>query len=203
MLTVKIVLCSWCKKDVPTLIEADGLERIPPGIHEAKLSISHGICKSCEVNLEPRKSEGGVTPKDTSQDRIQEMKEFFEGKPLVTLDDIKVLMTRAGDMRWPDDDHQCRLQRCQANGHIHPHFKSSEGKSMLRALYGIESSKELLKSQADDLYEKFGKVLSGLAFLSRDRDGTPCITLPLGETEEEIKASVLKYDVGPGVGDSV
>jgi hypothetical protein len=43
-------------------------------------------------------------------------------QPEASLEDIKVMMTRAGEMRWPDDNKKCRKQNCSENGHIHPWF---------------------------------------------------------------------------------
>lgn len=116
-----------------------------------------------------------------------------EDQPEASLEDIKVMMTRAGKMRWPDDGHKCRKQECSANGHIHPWFKGAEAKSMIQSLYGVESSKELRKPQVDFLYEEFGKVLAGKAFLDRDGQGTVYIATPPGENEEEVRKSVLAY----------
>jgi hypothetical protein len=49
MLTVTIVLCSWCVSARP--VRVDGAEKIPPGLHDAKLQISHGMCSTCEVKF--------------------------------------------------------------------------------------------------------------------------------------------------------
>lgn len=134
----------------------------------------------------------------TSEENVEEIARFFTGKPTpdqpeATLEDIKVLMTRSGEMRWPDDDKKCRKQGCSANGHIHPYFKGADAKSMIRSIYGVESSKELRKPQTEFLYEEFGKVLSGRAFLDRDGQGTVYIATPSGGTEEEVRAKVLLY----------
>jgi hypothetical protein len=138
----------------------------------------------------------------TPEENVAALRKYFVGpvvpispdQPECSIEDIKVLMTRANQMRWPDDGHQCRKQNCDLNGHIHPRFKTDDGKSIIRSLYGnIESSKELRKPQIDFLYESFGKVLSGAAFLDRDGQGTVYIATPPGETEEEVRASVLKY----------
>ncbi len=139
-------------------------------------------------------------PLDTrTEDSCEELKRFFgvppidKTQPEATLEDIKVLMTKANGMSWPDDDHKCRKQDCKANGHIHPHFKTAEGKSLIRSAYGVESSKELRKPQIDFLDVEFGKVLAGKAFLARDKEGTVYIATPVGDTEEEVRTKVLKY----------
>jgi len=136
---------------------------------------------------------------ESVQENIDDIvKTFGVTKPLpdqpeATLEDIKVLMTRSGEMRWPDDAKKCRKQSCSANGHIHPYFKGAEAKSMIRSLYGVESSKELRKPQVEFLHEEFGKVLAGRAFLDRDGQGTVYIATPSGATEEEVRANVLLY----------
>jgi hypothetical protein len=70
-----------------------------------------------------------------------------------------VLMTRAGQMVWPDGEE----------------FKTADGKSMIQALFKVSSSKELRKPQVDWLYEQFGRVLAGQAYLARDEKGIPFI----------------------------
>lgn len=140
-----------------------------------------------------------VPPPSTPEESCEELKVFFgvtpiqPDQPAASLEDIKVMMTRAGEMRWPDDGHKCRRQGCSANGHIHPYFKGAEAKSMIRSLYGVESSKDLRKPQVEFLYEEFGKVLAGRAFLDRDGQETVYIATPAGTTEEEVKKNVLAY----------
>jgi hypothetical protein len=135
----------------------------------------------------------------TAKETCNELKKFFgtpeisEDQPAATLDDIKVLMTKANKMRWPDDDHKCRKQDCKANGHIHPNFKTADGKSLIRCAYGVESSKELRKPQVDFLDGEFGKVLAGKAFLAKDKEGTVYVATPEGVTDEEVKRKVLSY----------
>lgn len=82
-----------------------------------------------------------------------------ESEPNVSGEDVKVLMTRCGQLAWPDGEE----------------FKSSDGKIMIKALFKLESSKDLKKSQADWLYAEFGKVLAGHAKLARDEKGIPFI----------------------------
>ncbi len=141
---------------------------------------------------------GDATPR-TPTENVADLRRFFglipisPDQPAASLDDIKVLMTRAGDMRWADNAVKCRRQDCSENGHVHPYFKSSEAKIMIRFLYQAESSKELRKPQIDFLYEEFGKVLSGRAFLDMDAQGNIYVTTPLGSTEEEVRKNVLTY----------
>lgn len=146
----------------------------------------------------------------TPEESREEMRQFFcltpisPDQPEATLEDIKVLMTRANEMRWPDDDHKCRRQSCTANGHIHPHFKTAEGKSLIRNLYGVESSKELRRPQIEFLHGEFGKVLAGRAFLARDGQNAIYVATPGGTNEEEVKTNVLEYtqsEAGSGVGE--
>jgi hypothetical protein len=135
----------------------------------------------------------------TPEENIAEIVETFgvvrpsPDQPAATLEEIKVLMTRGSEMRWPDDEKKCRKQGCSANGHIHPWFKAADAKSMIRSLYDVESSKELRRPQIDFLYEEFGKVLAGKAFLDRDGQGTVYIATPNAATEEEVRAKVLLY----------
>ena len=138
-------------------------------------------------------------PIPTPEENIKQIVETFgvqkpsPDQPEASLEDIKVMMTRAGDMVWPDDKAKCRKQNCGDKAHKHEKFKSTDAKSMVKSLYGVESSKELRKPQIDFLYEEFGKVLSGRAFLDRDGQGTVYIATPMGVTEEEVRKNVLAY----------
>ncbi len=152
-----------------------------------------------QFEAEHKETASEATTPATPEENIEDLKRFFgvtpvqEDQPEATLDDIKVLMTRANEMQWPDDEHKCRKQGCKANGHIHPNFKTADGKSMIHSLYNVESTKELRKPQVSFLYDEFGKVLSGKAFLDRDGQGTVYIATPSGTTEEEVKERVLQY----------
>ena len=114
-------------------------------------------------------------------------------QPEAAIEDIKVMMTRAGDMTWPDDEKKCRAQGCKNATHAHYAFKSTEAKSMIKWMYGVESSKELRKPQVTFLYDEFGKVLAGRAFLDRDEKGNVYVATPQGTTEEEVRKKVLTY----------
>lgn len=80
-------------------------------------------------------------------------------QPTVDGGDIKVLMTRCGQMVWPDGES----------------FNSKDGKAMIQAFFKVESTKELRKPQVDWLYEQFGRVLAGQSYLARDEKGIPFI----------------------------
>lgn len=84
---------------------------------------------------------------------------FADSGELTTLEDLKVIMTRANSMLWPDGKK----------------FTSKEGKQMIRYLFGVESSKELTRAQRDLLYLEFGNVLMGDSALNRDPEGNPII----------------------------
>ena len=116
-------------------------------------------------------------------------------QPEAKLEDIKVLMTRANQMVWPDEGNKCRRQNCKMPKHIHQEFVTADGKSLIHSVYGVESSKELRKPQVDFLYKEFGKVLAGLAFLARDEQNSVFVATPIGTTEEEVRAGVLSWDV--------
>jgi hypothetical protein len=114
----------------------------------------------------PQDSGGGPPPGPTSTaESIGDILRTFAGPPVdpnqptVEASDIKVLMTRAGQMVWPDGEE----------------FKTADGKSMIQALFKVSSSKELRKPQVDWLYEQFGRVLAGQAYLARDEKGIPFI----------------------------
>ena len=62
-LVVTITVCAWC--DSPRPIRVDGLEQVPPGLHEARIQISHGICTTCEVRYVRDMQRGSVTQHDT------------------------------------------------------------------------------------------------------------------------------------------
>jgi hypothetical protein len=104
-------------------------------------------------------------------DRVGEALDKFTGPgdqdaPLATLEDIKLLMTRCGELTWPDGSS----------------FKSSDGKTLLKALYKIESTKELKKYQCEFLEREFAEVLAGRAVLERDETGTPFVRRLSGVT---------------------
>jgi hypothetical protein len=115
-------------------------------------------------------------------------------EPEATSEDIKVLMTRWSEIRWPDPNKKCRKQGCSENGHVHPYTTKQEGKSLLLGAYDVESSKELRKPQVEFLYGEFGKVLAGLAYMARDGQNTVYIATPHGTTEEEVRKNVLKWE---------
>jgi hypothetical protein len=120
--------------------------------------------KAEEVAQEAAEVAESSTDTRGAVDRVGEVLEKFAGggdpdAPVADAQDIKVLMTRCADMKWP-------------NG---VPFKSSDGKTLLKGLYKIESTKELKKFQCDFLYREFGEVLSGRAVLERDETGCPFV----------------------------
>lgn len=147
---------------------------------------------------DPIATEPGA-PDDPPTDTLSALNAFFgtakidEKDPAPTDEEIRTLKVRMTDMRWPDDEHKCRRQGCTANGHIHPTFKGPDGRSMIQATWGVESTKDLRKPQIEMLYEMSGRVLAGRAYLSRDREGTVFIASPGGNSEEEVRAKVLAY----------
>jgi hypothetical protein len=167
---------------------------LPVPQEEEKPVVTHDP-PPADAPSDPPPEEAPIPPPKTDVTMIGEIRNFFgtitPDQPEATLEDIKVLMSRANDMQWPDHDHKCRKQGCKANGHVHPNFKSSDGKSLIRSVYGVESSKELRKPQIDFLYGEFGKVLSGLAYLDWDKEGSPYVATPPGKTEEEVRKAVL------------
>ena len=64
MLTVTITLCAWCRSARP--IRVDGVEKIPPGLHDAKVQISHGMCTTCEVKWIEEMNKSDVSHKNES-----------------------------------------------------------------------------------------------------------------------------------------
>lgn len=88
-------------------------------------------------------------------------------QPEATSEDIKVLMTRCGQMCWPSGEK----------------FSTRDGKTLIKALYKVESTKDLRKPQIDFLYEEFGRVLAGRAVLARDEKGIPYVA-----TKSEVTA---------------
>ena len=65
MLTVTIIVCSWC--DSPRPIRVDGVEKIKPGLHPAYVQLSHGMCATCEVKFSEEMQKGGVSQPDTDK----------------------------------------------------------------------------------------------------------------------------------------
>jgi hypothetical protein len=120
--------------------------------------------KAAEVADEAAEVAGAATDDRGGVERTGEMLEKFAGggdqdAPLASVEDLKVLMTRCAQMKWPNKVP----------------FKASDGKTLLKALYKIESTKELKKFQYEFLYREFGEVLSGRAVLDRDETGCPFV----------------------------
>lgn len=114
---------------------------------------------------------GSVLDERGAVERVGEALEKFAGDgdpdaPLATQEDIKVLMTRCGELRWPDGSP----------------FKSADGKKLLKAIYKIESTKELKKYQCEFLDREFVEVLAGRAALDRDETGVPFVRRLSGVT---------------------
>lgn len=125
--------------------------------------------------IPPQDNGGAMPPKQSTAESIGDILRTFAGpaidpsQPTVDGGDIKVLMTRCGQMVWPDGET----------------FNSKDGKALIQALFKVESTKELRKPQVDWLYEQFGKVLATQAHLVRDekgipfiRDGAPTVATP-------------------------
>lgn len=133
---------------------------------------------------------------NTPEENCRQLNDYFgvvqpsPDQPEATLEDIKVLMTKAGKMTWPDPALKCQKQDCKAKNHVHEKFLGVHGKELLRACYGVESSKELRKPQVDFLHVEFGKVLAGKAFLDRDPQGVIYIATPQQHAaNEEVRAA--------------
>lgn len=102
-------------------------------------------------------------PKSTTE-RVGEMLDRFSSsgdpnEPQASLDDIKALMTTCGKLTWPDGRR----------------FSSADGKTMIKALFKLESTKELRKFQVDFLYREFVEVLAGRAELALDEKKIPFV----------------------------
>lgn len=121
------------------------------------------------------KTSGAMPPATSTAESVGDMMRTFAcppvdpSQPTVSGEDVKVLMTRCGQMTWP-------------NGET---FSSKDGKALVQALFKVTSTKELRKPQVDWLYTQFGKVLSKEAYLVRDengipfvRDGAPAVAAP-------------------------
>lgn len=138
-------------------------------------------------------------PLQTPEENCEELKARFgippisKDQPEAAPEDIKVLMAKATEMHWPDDDKKCRKQGCSEKEHVHPAFNGKDGKSLIKCMYDVESTKDLRKPQVEFLHDEFSKVLTGRAFLDRDGKGTVYVATPSGSTEEEVKARVLAY----------
>jgi hypothetical protein len=95
------------------------------------------------------------------------------GESKATPEDLKVLMTRANQLAWPSGEK----------------FKSADGKDMIKALFKVESTKDLTKPQVDFIYEEFGRVLSETAVLARDEKGIPFVATKSVVDTEAVKAA--------------
>jgi hypothetical protein len=184
------------KEAVETITKAseDDIKGAAEKIGEEKVQKLEGTA----LATEPGAQEDPV-PIPTPEQNIKDIVDRFgvvkpsPDQPEATMDDIKVMMVRAGNMVWPDDKAKCRKQGCEDKAHKHEKFKAADAKSMIKSLYGVESSKELRRPQVDFLYSEFGKILSGHAFLDRDGQGTVYIATPMGVSEEEVRRNVLTY----------
>ncbi len=112
----------------------------------------------------PSNGGGAAPPLPSTAEVVGEMWAKFcpQASPdqsAISGEDVKVLMSRCNEMRWPDGEP----------------FKSVDGKAMIKAHFKVESTKELRKPQMDWLYTEFGNVLAGRAHLARDQKGTPFI----------------------------
>jgi hypothetical protein len=104
-----------------------------------------------------------IGPAKGAVEHVGEILETFAGgdpnAPAATLEDIKLLMVRCSKLTWPDGSP----------------FKSAEGKKLIKALYKLESTKDLRKYQFEFLYREFGEVLSGRARLVLEERGVPYV----------------------------
>lgn len=66
MIVVHVVLCGHCASARP--IDTRGAEDLPPGLYDAKLQVSTGICIPCGTKFSHGISrKGGVTQADASE----------------------------------------------------------------------------------------------------------------------------------------
>jgi len=111
----------------------------------------------------PAQEGGGLPPASSMAESVGQILATFAppspDEPVASGESIKVLMTRAGQLRWEDDTK----------------FSSKDGKAMLKAFFRVDSTKDLKASQVDALYVKLGEVLAGRARLARDEKGIPII----------------------------
>jgi hypothetical protein len=116
------------------------------------------------VDAAPDEDAKGAPPLPSAAEAVGDIMSKFAGpdpnEPAASGEDLKVLMTRAGQLRWSDDTK----------------FNTKDGKALIKALFKVESTKDLKKSQADFLYAQFGEVLAGRAYLARDEKGNPMIS---------------------------
>lgn len=94
-------------------------------------------------------------------------------EPAAKGEDLKVLMTRAGQLKWSDATK----------------FSTKDGKALLKALFKVDSTKDLKKSQVDFLFKQFGEVLADRACLARDEKGVPFIQFNGQSKKEETKSA--------------
>ena len=189
------------EKHVVAMLDAP--DALPSTLPDEPFVITEDPVKpAVEVEVDPKKAEAArdhATLNDTrtGDDRLVELMDKFAGPapkyedfPFATADDLKVLFTRAGDLTWPDNSAKCRRQGCVKPGHKHLEFSGDDGKSLLKAHFGVESAKELRKPHVQFLHKEFGKVLAGLAYLAIDVKGIPYVATGEGVTDEQIKADV-------------
>lgn len=130
---------------------------------DTKRTAGKGKRRTSTAPVEPQPTEP-LAPPNSPTENMAELTEMFgtgvsDDQPEASAEDFKVLFTRAGQMTWPDGSP----------------FVGEDGKIMIKVMYKVESAKELRKPQVDFLYEEFGKVLGGKAYLARDEKGIPFI----------------------------
>jgi hypothetical protein len=62
---VTIVLCSWCTSIRPIEVHGVDTKTLPPGRHDVKMQLSHGMCVPCGTKFSEGIGKGGVTQGDT------------------------------------------------------------------------------------------------------------------------------------------
>ena len=155
---VKVMMNAPAPKEVQETTESLAVvAEVPPAV----------ATKEVEGEKEESKTEPeakvGEPSEQTGNKGVEEIRGFFGGNdpeaPVATAEDLKVLMTRCGQLAWPDGRS----------------FSSADGKKMIKNLYGLESTKDMKKYQCDFLYREFGHILSGRAHLALDEVGVPYV----------------------------
>ena len=137
---------------------------------DAPITVQKDQPKPAAEKKESKKKEAPVKDK-TEAERLEEIKNFGQApganlagphlpdSPVATDEELKVLMTRANQLQWPDGSK----------------FASKDGKAMIHKFFSVESTKDLRKFQVDFLYGEFGDVIAGRKEFARDEEGVPFI----------------------------
>lgn len=171
--TGKNVFDELFRKNVGDMLK--GKEAEPTSIVQDPFSGPEVAAVAAENKEAPKAKTEDLPPAKSSAERNGETLRKFTSsgdpdEPQATTEDVKVLMTTCGKLTWPDGRK----------------FSSADGKAMIKAIYELESTKDLRKFQVDFLYREFVEVLAGRAELALDENEIPFVRRLSGVKQPEV-----------------